>query len=121
ALEWEIALHRNQTVVMRPKFVHLRQRPRRVFLNGAVRELYRASRAIIQRATLRKALHDLGKCLLALSAHCHIDRAIQETLASKHGRMPASPDHRQIRSRSLRGTGYAKSIRNRGTGQYGNP
>ncbi len=120
ALEIEITLYRNQSIVVRPKLVDLRQRPSRVFLNGAVAEPHRAPGAIIQRPTLRKALYDLGECLLALSAHRDIDRALRQALAGKHGWMPASPDYRQIRSRSLRRTRYAQGIGNRSAGEHGN-
>ncbi len=61
-------------------------------------------------ATFRKALDDLGKCLLSLSAHRHVDRALEQTFAGKHGRMPASPDDGQIGPRSLRRTRYAQGI-----------
>src|ERR1700730_12391640 len=97
----EIALDRDQSIVMRPKFVDLRQRPRRVFLNGAVDETHCAPGAIIQRPTLRKALYDLGKCLLPLSAHRDIDRTLRQALAGKQGRMPASPDYGQVGPCSL--------------------
>ena len=63
-----------------------------------------------RQASTDKALYDLGECLLALSAHRHIDRALRQALAGKHRRMPASPDYGQVRPRSLRRTRHAQGI-----------
>ena len=119
--EFEVAFDGNQSIVVRAKLVHLSQRPRRILVNGAVGEPDGAPRAVIERAPLRQTLNDLCKCLLSLSTHRHVDRAFRQTLAGKHGRMPASPDYRQLGSCPLRRARYAQRIGDRRAGQYRDP
>jgi len=122
AFELEISLDRNQSIVVRPKFIDLCQRPRRVLLDGAVGKPHRATRAIIQRAASRKALHDFSERFLSLSAHRHIDRGLlHQAFARKHGRMPAAPHDGKAGPRPLRRPRYAQRIGNGCTGKYRHP
>src|SRR6185437_4636928 len=101
-LQLEIAAHGNQAVVVSTEAIERRQGPAWILLDRPVRQIDRAAGAVPQFPPLGEPLDDLRERLFALPLHRHIDGRLSQAFATKHRRMPASPDHRQIRARPLR-------------------
>ena len=73
ALQFKVALDRNESVVMRAKFIDLLQRSVRIFVHAAIRESDGAALAAQQGLPILEAPHDFGEGFLALASNRHVD------------------------------------------------
>ena len=117
--ELEVALNRDQIVIVCTEPVDLCQRSRGILPHSAVGLSHGAAQAVVQRLPGGEPLDDLGEGFLALPSHGDIDRWLDQALTRKHRRMPAAPHNGQIRASAASRRAIPERIGDRSAGQHG--
>ena len=101
SLQLEVSLDGNQAIIVRTEPVDRPERTSGVLLNPAVRKTHGAAGAVFQPTAIGQTVDDFGERFFTLSLHTDVDRWLDQAVATKHRRMPSTPDDRQIRSKLL--------------------